>query len=87
MSRGVSAWLGAILLAAGVAGLSTVALATPAPAQVSERHAHQLMHEMMEAMHGPGTVQEMHQVPGAEEMMDQCAAMRSMMGGSMMGGG
>ncbi|MGH2394996.1 MAG: hypothetical protein ACRDGH_16145 [Candidatus Limnocylindria bacterium] len=84
MSRGVSALLGAMLVAAGVAGLNTVSLAIPAPPEVSQRDVHQLMHEMMEDMHGPGTVQEMHQVPGAEEMMDQCAAMRSMMEGGRM---
>jgi len=38
-------------------------------------------------MHGPGSTERMHQVPGAEEMMDQCAHDGDMGGSSMMGGG
>ncbi|MDP8959189.1 MAG: hypothetical protein M3N51_08335 [Actinomycetota bacterium] len=86
MSRGMSALLGAIVLAAGIAGLSTVSLATPAGAQVSQRDGHDLMHEMMDAMHGPEATEQMDQVPGAEEMMDQCAAVMAMMNSGMMGG-
>lgn len=55
---------------------------------------HEQMHQMMDAMHGPGTSQRMHEAmgPDAEKHMDQCAAamgsmnMGSMMGSGMMGG-
>ena len=41
---------------------------------------HQQMHEMMDAMHGEGTSQRMHDVmPDSEKMMEQCAAMMDMM--------
>jgi hypothetical protein len=35
---------------------------------------------MMDAVLGDGTAARMHKVEGAEEMMDQCAAMMAMMG-------
>ena len=50
---------------------------------------HEQMHQMMDAMHGEGFSERMHQaVPGSEEMMEQCVAMMTMMGqmGGMMGG-
>ena len=48
---------------------------------------HQQMHEMMDAMHGEGTSQRMHQaMPSAEEMMEECAQhMEDMADGHMMG--
>ncbi|MGH2532802.1 MAG: hypothetical protein ACRDJW_10925 [Thermomicrobiales bacterium] len=51
---------------------------------------HELMHQMMDTMHGPGTSDRMHEAMGTEgeQMMEQCAAMMGMMGMmmGMMGG-
>jgi hypothetical protein len=46
------------------------------------------MHRMMDAVHGEGTSQRMHEAmgPDAEKMMDQCAAMMPGSGTGMMGG-
>jgi uncharacterized membrane protein len=43
--------------------------------------SHEDMHRMMDAVHGEGASQRMHESmgPNAEEMMDQCAAMMTMM--------
>jgi hypothetical protein len=42
---------------------------------------HQQMHEMMDAMHGEGTSQRMHEaMPGSEKMMENCASMMDRMG-------
>ena len=43
---------------------------------------HEQMHQMMDAVHGPGTSQRMHEAmgPEAEKLMDQCVAMMGMMG-------
>ncbi len=95
-NRSLRRWLqglaGAVLIAAGLSGLSWTWQASPVSAQRPERGSHETMHEMIDAMHGPGTADRMHAVEGAEEMMDTCAAMMDMMGGmsgmgSMMGGG
>ncbi len=52
-------------------------------------HGHEQMHQMMDAMHGEGASERMHQAmgPDAERMMDQCAGMMGMMQGGrgMMG--
>lgn len=42
---------------------------------------HQQMHAMMDAMHGAGTSERMHQAmgPEAEQMMEQCSSMMQMM--------
>ena len=53
------------------------------PAPVSgAAFTHDQMHEMMDAMHGEGASDRMHEAMGAdgEAMMDQCAAMMNMMG-------
>lgn len=49
---------------------------------------HEEMHQMMDAVHGEGTSQRMHEAMGedAEMMMDQCVAMMNMMQG-MVGNG
>lgn len=46
-----------------------------------EQPSHEDMHRMMDAVHGEGTSQRMHESmgPNAEEMMAQCAAMMTMM--------
>lgn len=50
--------------------------ATPGPAVT-----HEQIHQMMDAMHGAGASQRMHEAmgPDAEKMMDQCVAMMNMM--------
>lgn len=48
--------------------------------------SHQTMHEMMDLMHGEGAAARMHEIEGAEEMMDQCASMMAMMGDMDMSG-
>ncbi|MBI2918884.1 MAG: hypothetical protein HYY01_12955 [Chloroflexi bacterium] len=51
---------------------------------------HQQMHQMMDAVHGEGTSQQMHDAmgPDAETLMDQCVTMMGMMNSmqSKMGG-
>ena len=70
----------------------------PAPVKAaapSGGPTHEEMHRMMDAVHGEGTSQRMHEAtgPDAEKMMDECAAMmedmQDMMSGTgpgMMGG-
>lgn len=86
---------GAAMATVGLAGLS-LTLASPAGARSDAgTETHETMHQMMDAMHGEGTAERMHQMEGAEQMMDDCAAMmdsmssmRGMMGnGGMMGRG
>lgn len=50
---------------------------------------HEDMHRMMDAMHGAGFSERVHQaMPGTEEMMDRCVAlMNAMPMPRMMGGG
>lgn len=65
----------------------TLVAQTPSPpSQTALAMTHEQMHQMMDAMHGEGTSQRMHEAMGedAERMMDQCVAMMSMM--SMMQG-
>lgn len=81
---------GLLLVAFGLSGLTTVTSLGPAIAQGQggppgefddADDAHEAMHEMMEAMHGEGAVERMHDVEGSEEMMDHCASMMGGMGG------
>jgi hypothetical protein len=57
---------------------------TPMPSPM-----HQTIHEMMDATQGAGTSDRMHAVmgPEAEQMMEQCSAMMTMMMGMMGDGG
>ncbi|MDP8959187.1 MAG: hypothetical protein M3N51_08325 [Actinomycetota bacterium] len=87
MSRRVSALVGTGLIALGLMGFGFLGVVTPAAAQGTGGETHERMHEMMDAMHGPGTGERMHQVAGAEEMMEACAAMMEMMDPGMMGRG
>lgn len=61
----------------------------PAERQSEAATTPEQMHQMMDAMHGEGTRQRMHEAMGddAERMMAQCSVMMSMMGGmrGMMG--
>lgn len=79
--------LGVLLIAVG---------ASPLFAQEADDHpvtggamSHEQMHQMMDAMHGEGTSQRMHEARGedGERMMEQCAVMMNMMAGmsGMMG--
>ena len=56
---------------------------TPSGSTAQAIPTHEQMHQMMDAVHGPGTSQRMHEAmgPDAEKMMDQCAAMMDMMSG------
>jgi len=79
-----AAFVGLALLAA----TSSPLFAQADPAAPSAP-AHDQMHQMMEAMHGEGTSERMHQAmgPDGDRMMDQCAGMMGMMQGGrgMMG--
>lgn len=83
------ALLGVTLAAFGVVGLAATWGPAPAQAQSGQSGSHETMHEMMEAMHGEEALERMHEVEGADEMMDQCASMMDAMGGmsEMMNGG
>lgn len=75
--------IGAILIVAGLIGAFALGPAFPASAQPSSVATHETMHQMMDVMHGFGTVDRMHAIPGAEEMMTQCAALMAASGGMM----
>jgi hypothetical protein len=81
--------LGTGLATLGLVGTLLVGPVAPVIGQSADStvEIHQAMDAMMDAMHGPGTADRMHQIPGAEEMMDQCVAMMTRMGRGMMGGG
>lgn len=81
LRRWLQGTAGAALVVLGLWGLAATLPGT-VWAQQSGRRAggHETMHEMMEAMHGQGTAARMHELEGAEEMMDRCAAMMAMMG-------
>ena len=86
-------------LAGALAGLAMLAftasplLAQTPPTGSGSVPTHEQMHEMMDAMHGAGTTERMHEVMGqgdaqrGEQLMDQCVAMMGMMQGmqGMMG--
>ena len=88
MSRKARISVGAFLAAVGLAGTLALGPAAPVTAQPADQasEAHETMHAMMDATHGPGTAERMHQVPGAEKMMEQCATMMGAMGSGMMNG-
>ena len=53
----------------------------PAEPQSQGAATHEQMHQMMDAMHGEGASERMHEAMGedGERMMDQCVAMMNMM--------
>ena len=53
----------------------------PVGPQSEAAMSHEQMHQMMDAMHGEGASERMHQAMGedGERMMDQCVAMMNMM--------
>lgn len=76
--------LGALLVAIGLLGML---MSWPGlPTMMQESELHETMDEMMDAMHGPGAADRIHQVPGEEEMMHRCASMMGSMSGAMMPG-
>ncbi len=83
----VAAVLAAVTFTAGV-----LVAQTPSPAPGATTGApvtHEQMHQMMDAMHGEGFSERMHEaMPGSEELMEQCVGMMNMMGHmhGMMGG-
>lgn len=88
MTTGFRIGLGALLVAIGLVGMLMSWPAPPTMMQQSgaESELHETMDEMMDAMHGPGTADRIHQIPGGEEMMHRCAAMMGSMSGAMMPG-
>ena len=87
-SRIAYAATGAIMATVGVAGFAGT-VSGPAAAASTDETSHDTMRRMMEARHGEDAVERMHQVEGADEMMDQCGAMMEAMGGmdNIMDGG
>ncbi|MBI2940995.1 MAG: hypothetical protein HYY04_11225 [Chloroflexi bacterium] len=77
----------ALAFTAGVSVAQTLrgASTTPATPPAGTAFTHEQMDQMMDAVHGPGTSQKMHEAmgPDGEKLMDQCVAMMGMMG--MMG--
>lgn len=76
---GVAAVLAAVTFTAGVLVAQTP---NPAPSpMMGTPLSYEQMHRMMDAMHGEGTSERMHAARGdeAERLMEQCAAMMSMM--------
>ena len=78
-----------VMLAALTAGLVSAQgpmplmpmLPMPAEQQSEAATTHEQMHQMMDAMHGEGATERMHQAMGedGERTMDQCVAMMNMM--------
>lgn len=92
VAGGALASLGLVVLTAG-----SLFAQGPAPTQVpGGAPDHEPMHRMMDAMHGEGTSQRMHDAMGkeGEQILEQCAGMMAMMqtrdngmmGDGMMGG-
>lgn len=85
-SRGKAAIGGAVV---GLALLAFTANPTAAqtPPPQGGTPTHEQMDQMMDAMHGAGTSQRMHEAmgPNGEQLMDQCVSMMGMMNGNMSG--
>lgn len=81
------ALIGGALVGLGLFGLTTMPLFAQTPPAMP---THEQMHQMMDAVHGEGASQRMHEAmgPEAEQLMDQCVAMMGMMQSmpGMMGG-
>ncbi|MBA2336743.1 MAG: hypothetical protein H0V96_03110 [Acidimicrobiia bacterium] len=85
MSRRSRIVLGASLTVVGLTGILVYG-----PALAMTPHGADPVpqtHEAMDAMPGPGTAARMHQIPGADETMEQCVAMMAATNGGMMGDG
>ena len=80
-SRRRAALAGALVGLALLALTNVPAFAQPSSPVPSGAVTHEQMHQMMDAVHGPGTSERMHQAmgPDAERLMDQCVGMMGMM--------
>lgn len=94
MGRRLQAGLGLALAGVGLTGLVTLGPRMAAAEEIGPGESHATMHRMMDSMHGPGTADRMHEVEGAEQMMNRCSKMMDSMdemdermGGGMMGSG
>ncbi|MBW3619036.1 MAG: hypothetical protein KY461_02220 [Actinobacteria bacterium] len=83
--RWIHSVAGAALVGVGLTGLAATWSAPALARSTGAERGHEATHQMMDAMHGEGTADAMHQVEGAEEMMDECTSMMGGMG-DMMGG-
>ncbi|MGH2750445.1 MAG: hypothetical protein ACRDK3_06175 [Actinomycetota bacterium] len=83
MTRRTQAILGVLLVLVGIIGVLAVGGLSAAAGERSPARDQAAMHEMVDAVHGPGTSARMHRVKGVEEMMGRCAAMMRMMDGGM----
>lgn len=88
MNTHTSVILGGVLTAAVALAFSAglVIAQSPSPTRphaTGSPDIHEQMHHMMDMMHGNGTSQRMHEAMGvdAERLMEQCAAMMTMMPG------
>lgn len=83
----VAACLAGLIVLAFTAGWAFAQMPPPMPTRDERTPAtamtHEQMHRMMDAMHGEGASDRMHEMMGEEgdQMMDQCVAMMNMMGG------
>lgn len=91
MDRRIRVAAGTLLTAIGLTGsiafgpwsAFAARSATPSPtptASPPQAALHATMDRMMSAMVGPKALARMHDVPGAEALMDQCSAMMTSMG-------
>jgi hypothetical protein len=87
MTRRAQGILGSLLMLVGIVGVLVVGALSASADERSPIEERATMHEMMDAMHGRGTSARRHRVEGAEEMMERCAEMMTMMDGGMMDGG
>ncbi|MGH2588605.1 MAG: hypothetical protein ACRDJE_27085 [Dehalococcoidia bacterium] len=85
MSKRLIAAIGGILagltLAALTAGTLLAQRPPSSPGPATAPPSHEQMHQMIDAMHGAGTSERMHEALGADadRLIDQCVAMMAMM--------
>lgn len=80
LRRWLQGTAGVALVALGSLGLVAMLPASVAAQQPDpDVRGHETVHEMMGLMHGEGTATRMHEIEGAEQMMDQCASMMATM--------
>lgn len=71
----------AALLSLALTGGVIIAQAAPLQPEDGAALTHDQMHEMMDAMHGAGFSERMHQaMPGADALIEQCVEMMTMIG-------
>ena len=81
MTRRVMAVIGGALAGLALLALTIGPTAAQAQPPVGGAPTHEQMHRMMDAMHGEGTSERMHEAMGedGEKLMDQCVSMMGMM--------